>query len=153
MSLSRRSLAATATLIGGAILAPAVLWRSAAAQPADEEAVTSAVEAFRKAMQANDRAGLDALCAEQLSYGHSDGKVQTKEIFLDDATSGKSRWKTLEFSSVKNTVAGDDAISRFTLAGDLETADRVTSVKISVLMVWHKRGTAWALLARQGYKT
>jgi hypothetical protein len=153
MSLSRRGLAATATAVCGALLALAAPARFAAAQPAEEEAVASAVEAFRKAMQANDRAGLDALCSAQLSYGHSDGKVQTKEVFLDDATSGKARWKTLEFSGVKNSVAGDDAISRFILSGDLETADKVTAVRISVLMVWHKQGSAWTLLARQGYKT
>nr|WP_294518700.1 nuclear transport factor 2 family protein [uncultured Rhodopila sp.] len=149
MSLSRRGLAATVT--AGAMLAFATPF--GAAQQADEAAIAAAVDAFRKAMQANDRAGLDALCAAQLNYGHSDGKVQTKEVFLDDATSGKANWKSLEFSGVKNSVAGDAAISRFTLAGDLETAEKVTAVKISVLMVWQKQDTTWKLLARQGFKT
>jgi branched-chain amino acid transport system substrate-binding protein len=32
----------------------------------------------------------DALCAAQMSYGHSGGKIQTKEEFIADATSGKA---------------------------------------------------------------
>jgi hypothetical protein len=85
-----------------ALAAPA---RFAAAQPAEEDAVASAVEAFRKAMQANDRAGLDALCSAQLSYGHSDGKVQTKEVFLDDATSGKAALQAMTQSPASSCRA------------------------------------------------
>jgi hypothetical protein len=104
------------------------------------------------AMQANDRAQLDALCAAQLSYGHSDGKVQSKDVFLADAASGKATWKTLEFSAVKNSVAGDAAVSRFTLTGDLETEEKTVAVKINVLMVWQQQDGGWKLLARQGFK-
>ena len=71
-----------------------------------------------KAMMAGDHAAFDALCAAQLSYGHSTGKIQTKEEFIADATSGKAKWKALEFANVRNTVAGPNAISRFTLNGE-----------------------------------
>jgi ketosteroid isomerase-like protein len=144
MSLSRRGLAATAALV--------VFAGTTAAQAADEPSVAAAVESFRKAMQANSRAELDSLCGAQLSYGHSDGKVQTKDVFLADASSGKATWKTLEFSGVTNSVAGDAAVSRFTLTGDLETGEKTVPIKINVLMVWQKEGGAWKLLARQGFK-
>jgi hypothetical protein len=49
-------------------------------------------------------------------------------------------------------VAGDAAVSRFTLTGDLETGDKVAPVRIDVLMVWQKQDGAWKLLARQGFK-
>ena len=73
MSLHRRAL-----IVGGVgAFAVVIMGRlsSAVAQPADEAAVKAAVEAFRKAMLGNDRAQLEALTAEQLSYGHSGGKV------------------------------------------------------------------------------
>jgi hypothetical protein len=144
MSLSRRGLAATAAIVAFA--------GTAGARADDEASVATAVEIFRKAMQANDRAQLDALCAAQLSYGHSDGKVQSKDVFLADAASGKATWKTLEFSAVKNSVAGDAAVSRFTLTGDLETEEKTVAVKINVLMVWQQQDGGWKLLARQGFK-
>src|ERR1700738_3048696 len=71
-----------------------------------------------RAMMASDGAAFDALCAAQMSYGHSGGKIQTKEEFIADATSGKAKWKALEFDNARNTVAGPNTISRFTLSRD-----------------------------------
>jgi hypothetical protein len=45
----------------------------AVADSADEAAVVQAVEALRKAIFGQEKPQLEALCAEQLSYGHSDG--------------------------------------------------------------------------------
>ena len=64
-----------------------------AAQSSDEAAVAQAVEAFRHATLKADRAQFTALMAEQLSYGHSGGRVETKTQFIDGATSGQSTWK------------------------------------------------------------
>src|SRR5215475_6009411 len=48
------------------------------AQSGDETAVAQAVEAFRNAMLKADRAQFATLTAEQLSYGHSAGRVEDK---------------------------------------------------------------------------
>ena len=149
MRMSRRSI--TVSGLGGAMLAAHRVILPA--QAADEQMPAETVEAFRKAMIAGDHAAFDALCAAQLSYGHSTGKIQTKEEFIADATSGKAKWKALEFANVRNTVAGPNAISRFTLNGELESDGKVTPIGIGVLMVWQKQGNAWKLLARQGFKT
>ena len=96
MRMSRRAIAAFG--FGSAtMLAAAQVFRPALAD--DERTPTEAVEAFRKAMIASDHAAFDALCAAQLSYGHSTGKIQTKEEFIADATSGKAKWKALEFAT------------------------------------------------------
>ena len=150
MRMSRRSIAVSG-LGGAAMLAAAGVFRPALAD--DEQTPTEAVEAFRKAMIASDHAAFDALCAAQLSYGHSTGKIQTKEEFIADATSGGAKWLALQFVNVRNTVAGPNAISRFTLTGELESDGKVTSIGIGTLMVWQKQGNAWKLLARQGFKT
>lgn len=131
---------------------PAPVSNKAVAQAGDEAAVAEAVAGFRKAMQANDRAQFEALCATHMSYGHSAGKIQTKAEFVADATSGKSTWKTLEFSDVKNSVVGINAISRFMLTGETDSEGKLTPVKIGVLMVWQKEANAWKLLARQAFK-
>jgi ketosteroid isomerase-like protein len=150
MDMSRRRAAGSA--IGGALLGLAAVSGEALAQPADEAAVAQAVEAFRKAMQTNDRAQLESLCAEKLSYGHSAGKIQTKAEYIADATSGKSRWKSLEFSDVKISVADTNAIARFMLTGEVDNEGKLDAVKIGVLMVWQKEATGWKLLARQAFR-
>jgi hypothetical protein len=151
MSMSRRRLA-TAVAVTGAMLA-AALPSDSVAEAGDEAAVMRAVEGgFRKAMLANDRTQFEALCAPQMSYGHSAGKIQTKAEFIADASSGKSTWKSLDFSDVKNSVAGGNAISRFMLTGETESEGKTTAVKIGVLMVWQKQEDAWKLLARQAFR-
>jgi hypothetical protein len=149
MRMSRRSIA-TFGFGGATMLAAARVFRPALA--VDEVTPGDAVGAFRRAMMASDGAAFGALCAAQMSYGHSGGKIQTKEEFITDATSGKSKWKTLEFANARNTVAGFSAISRFTLTGEIESEDKVTAVNIGVLMVWQKQEHTWKLLARQGFK-
>jgi Domain of unknown function (DUF4440) len=62
------------------------------AQSSDEAAVAQAVEAFRNAMLTADRNQFEALCADQLSYGHSAGRIETKAQFIEGATSGRSVW-------------------------------------------------------------
>jgi Domain of unknown function (DUF4440) len=150
VKMSRRSIAVS-SLAGATALAAAGVFPPAFA--ADEQTPRDAVEAFRKAMMVSDHAAFDALCAAQLSYGHSTGKIQTKEEFILDATSGTAKWKALDFVNVRNTTAGPNAISRLTLTGELETDGKVAHIAIGVLMVWQKQESAWKLLARQGFKT
>ena len=70
MNIDRRQLALPALAIGLLSMAPAF------AASADEEAVAKGVEAFRAAQVAADAKAFDALCAVELSYSHSDARVE-----------------------------------------------------------------------------
>jgi ketosteroid isomerase-like protein len=122
------------------------------AQPSDEAAVGQAVEAFRNAVLKADRSQLAALCADQLSYGHSGGRVENKSQFIDAATSGRSTWKFITLTDQTTRVVGNSAIVRHTLTGESERDGKTNPVKISVLMVWHKHDGKWQLLARQAVR-
>ena len=124
----------------------------AAAQSGDEAAVAQAVETFRKAMLASDRSQFEALCANQMSYGHSGGKIETKKQFIDDATSGKSVWKFINLSDQSIQIVGNNAIVRNILTGDLESGGKITPIKIGILWVWQKQDGLWKLLARQAFR-
>jgi hypothetical protein len=117
-----------------------------------EAAIAQAVEAYRKGLLAANKAQLEALCMDQVSYGHSSGLLQTKAEFIADATSGKTTWKSINFESPTNRVIGDSAISRFMFVGENESEGKTNALKFSVVMVWHKQGGHWKLLVRQGYK-
>jgi ketosteroid isomerase-like protein len=123
-----------------------------AAQSGDEAAVAQAVEAFRNATLKADRSQLQALCADQLSYGHSSGRVENKSQFIDAATSGRSTWKFITLTDQTNQIVGDNAIVRHTLTGETERDGKTNPVKIGVLMVWHKYDGKWQLLARQAVR-
>jgi ketosteroid isomerase-like protein len=123
-----------------------------AAQSGDEAAVAQAVEAFRNAMLKADRGQFEVLCADQLSYGHSGGRVENKAQFIDAATSGRSTWKFITLSDQTTQVVGNTAIMRHTLTGETERDGKTNPVKIGVLMVWHKPDGKWKLLARQAVR-
>src|SRR5882672_10652168 len=80
---------------------------------ADEEAVAKNVEAFRAAQMAADAKAFDTLCAAELSYSHSDGRVEDKALFITNATNGKSKFLSLAYQEPKIRVVGSAAIVRF----------------------------------------
>lgn len=144
MSGIRRSLALFACL--GALAFQPTQPR---AQAADEPAVAAAVESLRQAMMAADETKLKALTADQLSYGHSSGRVETKPEFIAPIVTKKTVFKTLTLSDQKITLAGDEAVVRHVLTSDVEADGKTTPVKLGVLQVWQKNNGQWKLLARQ----
>jgi Domain of unknown function (DUF4440) len=122
------------------------------AQSGDEAAVAQAVEAFRSATLKADRAQFTALTAEQLSYGHSGGRDETKAQFIDGATSGQSTWKFMTITDLTITIVDNDALVRHTFTGETDREGKTNPVKIGVLMVWHKQDGNWKLLARQAVR-
>jgi hypothetical protein len=151
MSITRRHL----TIAGALALGSVGLWRSssAVAESADETAVSQAVEALRKAIFGQEKSQLEALTADQLSYGHSDGRVENKTQFINGVMTRKAILKSLTLSDHTITIVGTDAIARHTWASESETDGKPTSTKIGVLQVWQKQGGTWKLLARQAFRT
>jgi len=144
MNIDRRQLALPALAIGLLGIAPAF------AASADEDAVAKSVEAFRAAQVAADAKAFDALCAPELSYGHSDGRVEDKAAFIANATNGKSKWVSLKYEDPKIRVVGPAAIVRFHWLGEQESvADgKKSSTNLHILMNWQKQGADWKLLSR-----
>jgi ketosteroid isomerase-like protein len=122
------------------------------AQSGDEAAVAQAVEAFRNAALKADRGQFEALTADQLSYGHSAGRVENKAQFIDGATSGRSTWKFITLTDQTINIVGDTAIVRHTFTGESERDGKTNPVKLGVLTVWHKQDGNWKLLARQAVR-
>jgi ketosteroid isomerase-like protein len=150
MQITRRDLTVAGAL---ALSVPSVLFGSPAfADAGDEAAVKQNVEALREALLKADKAQLERLSAEQLSYGHSDGRVQNKPEFIDGVMTRKATVKSINFPDLKIAVAGDAAIARHLYESESETDGKPNSVRIGTLQVWQKQGGNWKLLARQGYK-
>ena len=94
------------------------------------------------------RKAFDALCAPELSYSHSDGRVEDKAAFIANATNGKSKWLSLKYEDPKIRVVGDAAIVRFHWLGESETVaeGKKSSTNLHILMNWQKQGADWKLL-------
>jgi ketosteroid isomerase-like protein len=147
MRLYRRSLSAAA-LLG---VFGAAMRRTAHAETAEAVAVEQAVEAMRKATIAVDTAVLGRLFSDGLSYGHSDGRVQSKAVVIDGLVTKKSAFPSITLTNQTVSIVGDDAIVRHHFDGDTLAGGKPGHVSLQVLQVWQKHGGAWTLIARQGF--
>src|SRR5690348_13290314 len=92
-----------------------IVMNTAMAQNKEEAAVSAAVENLRKAMIDGDKTGLQNITADQLSYGHSSGRVEDKATFVDNIVTGKSDFVTIDLTNQTIAIASDAAIVRHTL--------------------------------------
>ena len=131
----------------------AILCVNASASQTDVDAVNDAMQRLNAAMIAGDAQQMKALTDDNLSYGHSSGRVQGQQAFIQTIAGGETRYRRIDLSNSTTTVVGDNAVIRDHFSGTTESAaGKQTDVDFDVLLVWQKEGGAWKLLARQGYK-
>ena len=147
MELERRLFA----LVGGAALIAATA-TPAVAQADDAGMVARRVEALRVAMLEPDRRTLEGLCAEQLSYGQSAGRIETRVQFIDALVNRTSVFRSITQTEQTIGLASNVATVRHLLNGETLSGTTVTPVRIGVLQMWQKQGDAWLLLARQAFR-
>jgi hypothetical protein len=148
MELSRRYLAGAGAL---ALAAPTFI-RSAQAQSADEAAVKKSVEELRTAVIKPDKAKLESLTAAELSYSHSDARLQNKAEFIDGVVTRKGTVKSLEWPEMTVQIVGANGIVRHLWVSQTELDGKVTDTKIGVIQVWQKQDGGWKLLARASWR-
>ena len=116
-----------------------------------EQSVAAAAEKLRVAMIDPTPAALTDLVADDLSYGHSGGRVDTKDSFID-LIAGKSEFVTIAITDQTIKVVGNTAIVRHTLTADTNDAGKPGKVQIKILGMWQQQGGQWKLLARQAVR-
>jgi len=148
MNVARRDLILPAFVLGLVGVMPAL------AASTEEDAVANNVEAFRLAQIAADAKAFDVLCAPELSYSHSDARVEDKATFIANATNRKSKYLALEYLEPQIRVVGPAAIVRFHWVAESESvADgKKSKTNLHILMNWQKQGADWKLLSRASTK-
>lgn len=149
MNVSRREFAVAGVALGASAL---LLSDYAGAQAADEAALAQSIETLREGILKQDKAKLDQVAASQISYGHSDGRVETKEQFINGVMNRKQTQKSLVFPELKVFVVGNNAVARHIYLGESELDGKQSTTRIGALQVWQKQDGGWKLLARQGFR-
>lgn len=122
------------------------------AQSKQETAVSNAVEKLRTAMVSGERAALDAIAADQLSYGHSSGLIETKTQFVEKIASGQSDFVSIELKNQTISISKNTAIVRHELHAVTNDNNKPGEVHLKILLIWQKQGKEWKLLARQAVR-
>jgi hypothetical protein len=119
------------------------------AQKADVEV---AVNKLTKLMVTPDSTALDKLILNNLSYGHSGGKIQTKAEFMHSLLSGESDFVDINLTDQTVIVQNNIALVRHTLSAKTNDKNVPGNVKLFILLIWSKEKAGWKLLGRQAVK-
>jgi hypothetical protein len=129
----------------------AMTFRSGAAEPSSrvKEAVLHAENDWKVAVLHADRSTLDKLLSADLSYTHSSAKTQTKEQFIQDATSGATVYQSIEFENTKIRQYGSAVV--ITHSAVITTVQTGTS-HLYLTEVWAQETGRWQMVSRQATK-
>lgn len=121
-------------------------------QSKKEKQVAAAVENLRLAMISGERSALENIASDKLNYGHSSGKVETKQEFVESIASGKSDFVTCDFTEQKITMNGKVAVVYFNLSAKTNDNGKPGEVNLKLMTVWQLEKGGWKMLARQAVK-
>ena len=125
------------------------------AQPSDSKAekeVAAAMNTWRQAMVARDRAALESLYDPGLSYTHSNGKTENKAEAIDAVVNGKDRIESIELSDTSIQVYGTTALVKTKVAMRMISGDTSNTLNLDVLFVWIKNSSCWQMAARHALR-
>ncbi len=137
------------------LLSPAVAPAQAGSQPARQNQSKVQREIIEldsqrmRAMVHVDIAALDRILADDLTYTHSTGRVDTKATLLGALRSGELKYEMIEPENIEARVYGDAAVvtGRATMA--VRSGNQRSSFQIRFTDVYVKRHGRWQMCAWQ----
>ena len=124
------------------------------AQTAAEKKVTEAILTVHKAIFVEkDSLILENSIANELTYGHSGGKIEDRKEMISNVAKSKSVYTNLDAKVLSVNIQGKTAVSRYLLSGTETKPDgKSTELKLNILQVWVKEKKVWKMMARQAVK-
>jgi len=102
-----------------------------------------------QAMVHVDIAALDRILADDLSYTHSGGKVDTKATFLAALRSGELKYESIRTEDIKARVYGNSAVVTGRGEIKVKSGNQELSFPIRFTDVYVKRAGRWVMVAWQ----
>ncbi len=119
------------------------------AQQPDYASLNHAIADFDKALEGKDSVALKWLLSDKVSYGHSNGWVETKREVIDDLYNGKLTYKKINATKPDTRASGNVMSARSIADIDALMDGKMMSFKLKVLQVWIWENEHWMLFARQ----
>ncbi|MDQ6705420.1 MAG: nuclear transport factor 2 family protein [Acidobacteriota bacterium] len=131
------------------LLSSAAVLTAAATDSKAEKEVLAAMDAWKQATLHKDRAALEKLLGDDLTYTHSSAMTQTKAEVLESVMGGKSTVEAIEFSDTAVRVYGDTALVKGKVDITNNTGGNSATAHLNILHVWVKGPHGWQMVARQ----
>lgn len=119
----------------------------------DEAKLTATLKEFHQALINKNTVSINQQTDKALSYGHSNGWVETKAEMIKNLETGYTKYYSIKEDSLNLVINGNMANARF--VGDYTVAlngGNSVTYHLKVLEVWVKKGKRWLLFARQAVR-
>ena len=107
---------------------------------------------LRNALLSKDSVVLSNLLADDASYGHSSGLIQTKAELIRSVMSGEQDYKSIEPSNINVRIYDNTGVVTINLKVNLNYQNKPLDMNLAATLVWVKISGEWKLVARQAVK-
>lgn len=105
-----------------------------------------------KALMEKDSIVLLKILHPKLTFGHSNGWVETKGDVIKDIRSSYLQYEKLETTNISIVTGNDWASIRMNVAAKGVVNEKLFDLQLYVLQVWKQMKSGWQLIARQSAK-
>jgi len=123
---------------------------NAGAQEASQ--LISLAQALNQALVQKDSLQLTKLLHPSLSYGHSNGWIETKQELIENNASDFLIYTNIITDTIHCQRSKNYAIVRFQAIHEVVLKGKAIRLKLHVCQVWIQSKKRWQLLARQSTK-
>lgn len=125
---------------------------SVSAQTTRQE-VLKKTEALNKAVFiTKDSAALESLLSDKVTYGHSNGKLQNKQVMIHNAIIDAMTYPGFKMDSTVIVIDGNTAVVRQIIKSKTINKGVEGNLHLGILLVWVNERKDWKLIARQAVK-
>jgi Domain of unknown function (DUF4440) len=135
-----------------ALFVLAVLLSVRANAQTEEEKLTITMKEFHQALVQKNTVSINQQTDKVLSYGHSNGWVETKTDMIKNLETGYMAYNSYKEDSIHVMMNGAMANVRFVADITATLNSNSNTFHLKVLEVWVKKGKRWLLFARQALK-
>ena len=117
------------------------------------EKIKSSMKEFHQALISKDAGAIDRFTHPNLSYGHSNGWIETKAELLDHNKSGYLVYLSFMEDSIQVSVSGKVSYIRF--VADIRSSMNSAApkdIRLKVVEVWVMDKKDWKILVRQAVR-
>ncbi len=119
---------------------------------ADNEKLSTTLKEFHQALVSKNTVSINQQTDKALSYGHSNGWVETKTDMIKNLETGYVNYHSYKEDSLQLMINGNMANARFVADINVTLNGNTGSYHLKVLEVWVRKGKRWLLFARQAVR-
>lgn len=138
-------------IVAAVCLLPTLLFAQQSKASLQAEVIVKTAS-LSSALVAKDSVGLSKLLADEVTYGHTNGLIQTKAELVRSVMSGEQDYKSIEPGDMRVRIYENTGVVTMKTKVAMLYNRNPLDLSMFVTLVWIRNGSNWKLVARQSVK-